>query len=85
MINVTAGNDGDWMREAHVLCLHQQCDILNELHLPTTLPCWEHDSPTHSSSNKQQTSILLLRCRHYMIQGDVSGFCVYGTICAQCD
>jgi len=75
MVHLTAGNHGDWMRDAHMVCLHRQCDIMNELHLPTTLPLWEHHCPTSC----EHTSILLLRCRHHMVQGEVSYACVKGT------
>ena len=76
MVHLTAGNHDDWMRDAHIVSLHQQCDVMSDLHLPTTLPWWEHDCPTHPQSC-EHTNILLLRCRYHMIQGEVSNPSTY--------
>ena len=63
MICLTAGNHGDWMEKAHINCLYQYCDVLIGVNIYSPLPSsWQHDMPC---------DILLICCRHHMIQGEV--------------
>ena len=62
MICLTAGNHGDWMEKAHINCLYQHCDALIGVNKSTPLPSWQHD---------MSCDILLICCRHHMIQGEV--------------
>ena len=70
MMNLTAGNHGDWMERAHIDSLYQYCDVLIGLNISSPLPSWQHDCPMKSSSC-DHINILLIRCKHHMMQGEV--------------
>ena len=64
MICLTAGNHGDWMEKAHIKSQYLYCDVLIGVNIATPLPSWQHDSHNH-------TNMLLIQCKHHMIQGEV--------------
>lgn len=70
MICLTAGNHGDWMVKEHIKSQYLMCDVLMGVNISSPLPSWQHDCPIMSSSC-DHIDILLIQCKHHMIQGEV--------------